>query len=200
MTRKVRQGTVTGTQQNAQTSSITQEPTLSELFWAFLRIGAMGFGGQFALISLLERVVVQQKRWMTTEQFIESSGMGAVAPGPISSNACAVVGYRLHGFAGGAIAYIAFHLPAVVMVLLLAGSFSQWESLPAVHGALRGVFAAVVGLLAGVAWNTGRSMLTSMRAALIMLTPFLAMTVFRINPVLIVLGAGCLGYIFLHRE
>jgi chromate transporter len=169
-------------------------PSLPTLFWSFLRIGSMGFGGPFALISLIEKVVVA-RGWMTTEQYVESTGMAAMAPGPISSNTSAVVGYRLRGLAGGTVAYTAFHLPAVVLVIILATYFDRIQSLVVVQGALKGVFAAVVGLLLGVLWKMSRTMIKDIRSLVVALIPLLLLIIFNMNPVLLVLGSGLLGYL-----
>lgn len=168
-------------------------PSLAELFWTFLRVGAMGFGGPFALVSLMEKVVVS-KGWMTTEEYTLSSGMGSLSPGPISSNTAAVVGYRLRGIAGGAVTYTAFHLPAVVLVIVLAATFQKVESLTVVQGALKGVFASVVGLLVAVGWKMARTLIKDWKAGIVALIPFLALVFLKANPVLIVLGTGLVGY------
>lgn len=168
-------------------------PSLWELFWTFLRIGAMGFGGPFALVSLMEKVTVS-KGWMTTETYAESSGMGSLAPGPISSNTAAVVGYRLRGVAGGAVTYTAFHAPAVILVIILAAYFEKIESFALVQGALKGVFAAVVGLLVAVGWKMGRTLIKDWKAAVVFLLPLVALVWLKLNPVLIVLGTGALGF------
>jgi chromate transporter len=174
-------------------------PGLPELFFTFLRIGAMGFGGPFALVSMIERVAVE-KGWMSTEQYAESTGMAGLAPGPISSNTTAVVGYRLRGLTGGAVAYCAFHLPAVVVVIVLAAYFQRVEALTAVQGALKGVFAAVVGLLASVGWKMGKTLIKDMKSALLAFVAFLALLLFDANPVLIVLGGGVAGYFFFRGK
>jgi chromate transporter len=172
----------------------SRRPSLSELFFTFLRIGAMGFGGTFALVSLQERVVVE-KGWMTTEEFAESTGMAGMAPGPISSNTAAVVGYRLGGLAGAGATYVSFHLPAVVLVIVIATYLGAAEQAPMVKGALKGVFAAVVGLLVAVGWKMGRALIRDWKTAALALAAFLALVLLNANPVLIVLGAGALGFL-----
>jgi chromate transporter len=168
-------------------------PSLATLFWTFLKIGAMGFGGPFALVSLMEKVVVE-RGWMTTETFAESSGMASLSPGPISSNTSAVIGYRLRGLSGGAVTYTAFHLPAVLLVIVLAASFQQVESVLVVKGALKGVFAAVVGLLVAVGWKMARTLVKDVKSGALALVAFLALVFLKVNPVLIVLGAGAAGF------
>lgn len=170
-------------------------PSLAELFWTFLRIGAMGFGGPYALVSLIGKVVVNQKGWMTTETYAESTGMGSMVPGPISSNTSAVVGYRLRGWVGGLVAYTAFHLPAVTVVLVLAAYFQQVESLKIVQGALKGLSAAVIGLLVAVGWKMGKGLIREWKSAAITVAAFLGLVLWHVNPGLIVLGMGAVGYL-----
>lgn len=168
-------------------------PSLLELFLAFLRIGAMGFGGTFALVSIIEKVVVK-KGWMTTEEFVESTGMAGIAPGPISSNTTAVVGYRLRGLAGGAVAYTAFHLPATILVIVLAAYFQRVQSMATVQGALKGVFAAVVGLLVSVGWTMGKKLIRDWKSAAVAVAALVAILALNANPVLVVLGGAAVGY------
>jgi chromate transporter len=177
----------------------SSSPRIPELFWSFLRIGAMGFGGPYALVSLTEKVVVA-RGWMTMEEYAESTGMASLAPGPISSNTSAVVGYRLRGLPGAITTYIAFHLPAVVLVIILAAYFQQVESLHMVQGALKGVFAAVVGLLVAVGWKMGRSLIKEWKSALVALVAFVALVWFKVNPVLIVIGTGLMGYLLFRPQ
>ncbi|MGE5673506.1 MAG: chromate transporter [Mycobacterium leprae] len=172
----------------------SSSPSLLELFWTFLRIGAMGFGGPFALVSLQEKVVVG-KGWMTTEEFAESSGMAGLSPGPISSNTSAVLGYRLRGLAGGAVTYTAFHAPAIIVIIILSAYFQRVEQLHTVQGALKGVFAAVVGLLVAVGWKMGKSLIKDWKSAVVFALPLLAVVLLKANPVLVVLGTGVLGYL-----
>lgn len=159
----------------------------------------MGFGGPYALVSLTEKVVVA-RGWMSMEEYAESTGMASLAPGPISSNTSAVVGYRLRGLLGAITTYTAFHLPAVMIVIVLAAYFRQIESLHVVQGALSGVFAAVVGLLVAVGWKMGRSLIKEWKSALLALLAFVALVFYKVNPVLIVLGTGLLGYVLFRPK
>lgn len=172
-------------------------PTAAQLFLTFLGIGAMGFGGPFALVSLMEKIVVQ-KGWMSTELFTESTGMAAMAPGPISSNTSAVVGYRLRGLPGAVATYTAFHLPAVVLVVILAATFQRLESLQVVKGALKGVYAAVVGLLVAVGLKMGKTTIKDVRSGVLAVLALLALVLLKANPALLVLGTGLAGYLILR--
>lgn len=174
-------------------------PSLTELFLTFLRIGAIGFGGPFALVSLMEKVVVSQKGWMTTEAYAESTGMGSMTPGPISSSTAAVVGYRIRGWAGGILAYLGLHLPAVTLVIILAAYLSRVESLQIVRNGLKGLAAAVVGLLMAVGWKMGKNLIKTRKTFILTALAFVVLLL-GVNPVFVVLGMGVVGYFTLQQQ
>jgi chromate transporter len=132
--------------------------------WVFLRIGLVGFGGPFALVALLEKAAVHQEKWLTPEEFAESLGIGSLTPGPLASGVVASIGYRLRGATGAALAYLVYHVPSLAMVVALTAFLGQVREMDLAAGALKGIGAAVVGLLAGVAWNQARAHLKSPRA------------------------------------
>lgn len=171
---------------------------LAELFWTYFRIGLLGFGGPFSLVSLQQKAAVDKKKWLTEEEFAECLGIGSLTPGPISSGTAAVTAYRLRGFPGAAVAYFAFHLPAVVLVIVLAATWHQAEALPWVQGVLRGVGAAVVGVLCGVALNTGRSLIKDLRSGLVAGGATLALAAFGVNPILVMAAAALTGVLLLR--
>jgi len=172
--------------------------SLAELFWTYFRIGLLGFGGPFSLVSIQQRTAVDQKKWLTEAEFAECMGIGSLTPGPISSGTAAVTAYRLRGFSGAAVAYFAFHLPAVVLVIILAATWRQAETFPWVRGALRGVGAAVVGVLCGVALNTGRSLIKDLRSGLVAGGATLALAAFGVNPILVMAAAALTGVLLLR--
>jgi chromate transporter len=122
--------------------------------------------------------------------------MGSIAPGPISSNTCAVVGYRLRGVPGAITTYFAFHAPAITLVIVLAAYFDKIQSLALVKGALKGVFASVIGLLFAVGWKMAKTLIKDWKAFALAAVAFCALVFAKVNPVLIVLGSGLVGFTF----
>lgn len=172
--------------------------SLTELFWTYFRIGLLGFGGPFSLVSIQQKTAVDRKKWLTEAEFAECMGIGSLTPGPISSGTAAVTAYRVRGVAGAAVAYFAFHLPAVALVTVLAATWRQAVALPWVQGALRGVGAAVVGVLCGVALNTGRSLIRDLRSGLVAGGATLALAAFGVNPLLVMVAAALTGVLLLR--
>lgn len=169
------------------------EPSLAELFLAFLKLGAVGFGGPFALLSLLENEIVKRRGWLTPEQYTEAVAVGQLTPGPVFSSAAFYSGYRLRGIAGAFAVFAGAHLPGFFIALGIAALYVQFRDLPWIAGASRGIGAAVIGLLLAVTFRTGRGVIRDWRGASIATAAFLAVALARVDPILVIVAAGMVG-------
>lgn len=119
----------------------------SDLFWSFTILALQGFGG---VLAVVQRELVEKKRWMSREQFIEDWAVAQIMPGPNVINLALMIGGRYFGMAG-ALAGVAGMLAApLVVVLLLAIAFGGVSDAPWAQGALRGMGAVSAGLIAAV--------------------------------------------------
>ena len=121
----------------------------SDLFWSFTWLALQGFGG---VLAVVQRELVEKKRWMTREQFIEDWAVAQIMPGPNVVNLSIMIGDRYFGLRG-AVAALAGMLTfplILVLALALAMVYAEFSSQPAVAGALRGMGAVAAGLIAGV--------------------------------------------------
>lgn len=123
-------------------------PTLSELFIAFVIIALSGFGGTLAWSR---RMIVEQRRWMTSDEFNEAYALCQFLPGPNIVNFSVVFGSRFRGPAGAAVAFLGLLGPPVVIVTIIAVLYSYFGELPALQRMLIGVSAAAAGLIAATA-------------------------------------------------
>lgn len=143
-------------------SPTTDDPQLARpasktaLFWAFSWLALQGFGG---VVALVQREMVEKRRWLSNEQFLEDWAVAQIMPGPNVVNMSLMLGGRFFG-AGGALAALVgmLALPLCIMLLLVV-LVSAWVETPVVHGALRGLGAVAAGLIAG----TGLKMLAPLR-------------------------------------
>lgn len=172
--------------------------SLASLFRAFLKLGTIGFGGPFALLSLLEQEMVKRRAWLTPEQYAEAVAAGQMTPGPIFSGAAFYTGYRLRGLAGALVVAVAAHLPGFLLAVAAAALYLQFRDLSWVAGASRGIGAAVVGLLLAVTLRTGRSLIRDARGIAVAAGAFLAVALARFDPLAIIVAAGLAG-IWLYR-
>jgi len=124
-----------------------ERPSLAELFRAFAVVSLSGFGGA---LPWARRMIVEQKRWMTTEEFNEAFALAQFLPGPNVVNFSVVFGSRFGGAAGAAVALAGLMGPPLVIVTVLAALYAQFGDLEILGRILSGITAAATGLLIAV--------------------------------------------------
>ena len=120
----------------------------ADLFFTFSWLALQGFGG---VLAVAQRELVERKRWLTREQFLELLSVGQVLPGPNVVNLSMMIGDRFFGLRGAMSALAGMLAIPLVIVLLLASLYGRYESIPAVQGALRGMGAVAAGLVLATA-------------------------------------------------
>ena len=139
-----------GKSDNAPMLPTTEKPraqpeSLADLFVSFTVLALQGFGG---VLAVVQREMVEKKRWMTREEFIEDWAVAQIMPGPNVVNLSLMIGSRYFGFKGAMVALAGMLAAPLVIVLLLALVYAQFASHPGVQGALRGMSAVAAGLIA----------------------------------------------------
>ena len=174
---------------------------LSDIFLAFVKIGLIGFGGGMAIVALVERVCVKEKRWVSSEEFLHGVAFGQIL-GPFSLNVSTFTGYHLRGIAGGMAASIGFILPSFLLVSLLSWLYFTYHTLPELQAALKGTNPVVIGLIVVVAIDMGRKQIRNPVAAIMALAAFAAAVFLKLNAALILLAAVLcsLGMALFKRE
>lgn len=130
-----------------------------QLFYSYLKIGFFGFGGGYAMLSLIQNEVVVQHRWMTAAQFADIVAISQITPGPIAINSATYVGYTVGlqagntwcGILGSVIATFAVCLPSLTLMILVAHFFMKLKYNRFVEGAMLGMRPAVIGMIAAAA-------------------------------------------------
>ena len=141
---------MTGHGDNTQMQNVTDETraqpnSLTDLFVSFTMLALQGFGG---VLAVVQRELVEKKRWMTREEFIEEWAVAQIMPGPNVVNLSLMIGARYFGFKGAMAALAGMLAAPLVVVLLLALVYAQFAGHPGVQGALRGMGAVAAGLIA----------------------------------------------------
>jgi chromate transporter len=121
-----------------------QPPGLWTLFVTYATISLMGFGG---VLAWSRRMMVEERRWMTVEQFNEAYALCAFLPGPNIVNFSVIFGSRVRGPLGGVIALFGLLGPPMILVTILGALYAHYGDLPALRRALIGVAAAAAGLM-----------------------------------------------------
>ena len=132
---------------------------LWQLFLSYLKIGFFGFGGGYAMLSLIQNEVVVQHAWMTNAEFADIVAVSQITPGPIAINSATYVGYTVgmqlghpvYGMLGSVIATLAVCLPSLTLMILVARFFMRLKNNRLVEGAMRGMRPVVIGMIAAAA-------------------------------------------------
>jgi chromate transporter len=142
-------------------SHACQKRPLLALALLFLRIGIIGFGGALANMALMEQACVNQRKWLTREQFLEGMALCYLLPGPTAVLLSIYLGSRILGTLGGIISGLAFIAPAVLLTLVLSWLYFHFHTIPAVSALFAGLGPVVVALILAMLYRSGKTALTS---------------------------------------
>ncbi len=146
------------------------KPSLTSLFWTFIKIGSTAFGGFMALISVVQNYVVERRRLLTHEEMLDGISLATILPGPIAFNVVAYVGYRLRGPMGALICTLAVTIPTFLFILVLSYGYFTWGEIPSVNKFFQGFIPAVTAIIASTVWNLGRKTLKGAPETIIAVT------------------------------
>ncbi len=121
--------------------------TLRELLVYFLRLGTLGFGGPIALAGHMQKDLVEERRWVSKQDYLEGLAFSQLSPGPLAAQLAMYLGWLRAGTIGATLVGIAFILPSFLMVLVLAALYVHFGSLPWIQGMFYGIGAAVIAII-----------------------------------------------------
>lgn len=139
----------------AATVSTADQKSISygELFLTFLKAGCLGFGGFFSLISVVESILVEKKKLLTSEEMLDGISLASLLPGPQAVNVVAYAGNKLKGTWGAVIAAVAVVLPSFILMLILSILYQRYGENPEVKQFFKGFVPAVCAVIVSVAWR-----------------------------------------------
>ncbi len=172
---------------------IAKTPTLGGLFLSFLKIGTVGFGGGLAVISQIRTLAVQQRRWITEQDFASGFALAQSLPGTSAGNVTTYVGLRLRGWRGAGAAMAGFILPSMLMMIVLAILYRHLRYLPDTDRLFHGMNAAVVALIIVTAWRMGRNTLSKPWQWFLAVFACVVVAFFSATVIEVVLTAGLVG-------
>ncbi|HEV2830169.1 MAG TPA: chromate transporter [Pyrinomonadaceae bacterium] len=172
---------------------IANTPTLGGLFLSFLKIGTVGFGGGLAVIANIRMLAVQQRRWLTEQEFASGFALGQTLPGTSAGNVATYVGLRLRGWRGAGAAIAGFILPSMLMMIVLAILYRHLRYLPDTDRLFHGLNAAVVALIIVTAWRMGRNSLIKPWQWFLAVFACIVVAFFSATVIEVVLAAGLVG-------
>ena len=176
-----------------------------QLFYTFFKIGLFGFGGGYAMLSMIQGEVVTRHGWLTSQEFTDIVAISQMTPGPIGINSATYVGFTATGSVWGSIiATLAVVLPSYILMLAISKFFLKYQKHPVVEAVFSGLRPAVVGLLASAALvlmnaenfsSPKEDMYSFIISCLIFLVAFIGTRKYKINPILMIVACGIAGLI-----
>lgn len=176
-----------------------------QLFYTFFKIGLFGFGGGYAMLSMIQGEVVTRYEWLSSQEFTDIVAISQMTPGPIGINAATYVGFTATGSVlGSIVATLAVVLPSFILMLTISRFFLKYQKHPTVEAVFSGLRPAVVGLLASAAlvlMNTENfgspteNPSSFLISCLIFLVAFIGTRKYKVNPILMIVLCGAAGYL-----
>ena len=183
-----------------------------QFFYTFFKIGLFGFGGGYAMLSMIQGEVVTRYGWLTPQEFTDIVAISQMTPGPIGINSATYVGYTTiaeqygpsMGVLGSCIATFAVVLPSFILMLTISKFFLKYQKHPSVEAVFSGLRPAVVGLLASAALvlmnaenfsSPDEDMYSFIISIIIFLVAFIGTRKYKANPILMIIACGIAGLI-----
>lgn len=181
-----------------------------QLFYTFFKIGLFGFGGGYAMISMIQGEVVTRHEWLSSTEFTDIIAISQMTPGPIGINSATYVGYsavvnagysHVIGILGSVVTTVSVVLPSFILMVLISKFFLKYQKHPIIASVFKGLRPGVVGLLAAAALvlmngeNFGTYNWQILTSILLFAGTFIASYRYKVNPILLIVICGFIGFI-----
>lgn len=169
-----------------------------DLFWAFFCIGGLTFGGGYAMLPMLEREIVERRRWVTSEELLDFYAVGQCTPGVIAVNVATIIGFRQKRYLGAIFSTAGVVTPSFIIISIIAGALKAFASNEMVAHAFGGVRVAVCVLVLAAVIKLFKPSVIDKLTAAIFFASFAVMAFLNPSPILVVIVAALTGYFAKH--
>lgn len=169
---------------------------LAVLFWAFFKIGLFTFGGGMAMVPIIERVICDEKKWLSKDEMLDCIAVSQSMPGVIAVNAATYVGKRRGQLPGAVAATLGVIVPSFVIICLIVVFLGRLAGNPHMEGAMKGIKAAICGLIAVTCIRLGKQAFHGWFPWAMGIGAFILIVVFKVTVVWIIAGSAVLGILY----
>ena len=169
--------------------------TLWELFSIFFKIGLCTFGGGIAMLPILERDLVENRRWATEGELLDYFAIGQATPGIIAVNVATFIGYKKARVIGGCVATFGMVCPSLIIITLIALFISNFADIWWVQKALTGINVAVAAILTSAVYKFAKKSVKDVFGFCLLVISFVAIFVFNVGTIWVIIGSALLGII-----
>ncbi len=169
-------------------------PTLTEATTVWAKIGCLSFGGPAAQIALMHKLIVDQKKWLSENQFLSALSFCMLLPGPEAMQLATYAGWRMHGVLGGLIAGLLFVIPGALVIIALGTVYALYGNVPLIEGLFLGIKAAVIIVVIEALLRVAKKSLKGVEQWVIAALAFVGIFFFNVPFPIIVIAAALYGY------
>lgn len=163
------------------------------LFITFFRIGGLTFGGGLAMLPMLRREVVEDRKWATEEELLNYYSVGQCTPGIIAVNTATFIGYKQRGILGAIVATMGVVAPSVIIITAIASFLTNFTDLAVVQYAFAGIRVAVAALVVSAVVNLWKSGVKDLFGVILFIVAFIASAFLNLSPVYVVAAGIIVG-------
>ena len=168
--------------------------SLFEIAKVFLTIGTIGVGGWPAIVALMQKYCVEDRKWLSIDEFSHGIALGQFL-GPFAVNATIFVGYRARKFKGAIVALFAFLAPSVICVIILSALYTRFHEIPSLQSALRGIAPVVIALIISAAYQMGKNKFKTAEPFILMFLAIFLALFLNVQVIWILLIALAYGFV-----
>ena len=168
---------------------------LWDLYWSFFQIGIVTFGGGYAMLPMLQRVIVEKNKWATEEELLNYFAVGQCTPGVIAVNTATFIGYKRKGIPGAIAATLGVVSPSLLIIVLIAMVLEQAMKHPMVANAFKGIRVAVCALIASSVFGMVKKAVKDKVGIVLCILAFVIVALLGASPLYVVLGAAITGIV-----
>lgn len=168
---------------------------LMNLFIAFARVGALTFGGGYAMLPILQREIVEKNNWATDEELMDYYAIGQCTPGVIAVNTATFIGQKNKGIIGGIMATLGVVMPSLIIITAIAAFISNFSDMAIVKNAFAGVRVCVCVLIFNAVVKLWKSSVVDKATMIIFIGVFLGSALTDLSPILFIVISAIAGII-----
>ncbi|MGN0730737.1 MAG: chromate transporter [Treponema sp.] len=171
---------------------------LADIFVTFFKIGIVTFGGGLAMLPILERELVEKKKWLESDELIDYFAIGQSTPGIIAVNVATFCGHKLSGITGGVAATIGIVMPSVIIISVIARIIDMINEYSWIKKALTGINAAVAANLTYACFNFVKKTIKNVMGIVLFLASFVCVFFFNVPAFIVIFSSAFLGIIIFY--
>ena len=169
---------------------------LFKLFVAFFKIGFFTIGGGYAMLPLIQKEVVDENGWLTTDEFLDAIAISQTSPGAVAINISIFIGYKLNGVLGAIACTLGTVLPSLISILAIAMFFYKFKDIEVIKKVFLGIRPAVVAMIASSVYFLGKSLKLKKETVIMAIVSFIIIVFLDVNPVLVILIGGTFSSLY----